>query len=73
MVREGSIRSRKRLYHHLYQSCTKPSSGLSDKCPLCLWEDKDGRIWIGTDGGGINCFDRKRNILPTIRKHWEKR
>lgn len=39
------------------KAAQNPASGLSDKCPLCLWEDKDGRIWIGTDGGGINCFD----------------
>lgn len=34
-----------------------PTGGLSHPSPLCLWEDADGMLWIGTDGGGINRFD----------------
>lgn len=25
--------------------------GMSDKTALCLYEDEDGIIWVGTDGG----------------------
>ncbi len=30
--------------------------GLSDNSVTVLHEDKLGRLWIGTDGGGINCL-----------------
>ncbi len=23
----------------------------------CFYEDHEGQIWIGTDGGGVNVFD----------------
>mgnify|MGYP002238950786 FL=1 len=57
MVREGVLGAEKGFITTYTKAAQNPASGLSDKCPLCLWEDKDGRIWIGTDGGGINCFD----------------
>lgn len=42
--------------------------GLSEKVVLSIYQD-DNEIWVGTDGGGINCFNpatRKfRHILPT--------
>lgn len=57
MVREGVLGVEKGFITTYTKAGQNPASGLSDKCPLCLWEDTDGRIWIGTDGGGINCFD----------------
>lgn len=57
MVREGVLGAEKGFITTYTKAAQNPASGLSDKCPLCLWEDTDGRIWIGTDGGGINCFD----------------
>lgn len=57
MVRAGVLGAEKGFITTYTKAAQNPASGLSDKCPLCLWEDKDGRIWIGTDGGGINCFD----------------
>ncbi|MDE8712180.1 two-component regulator propeller domain-containing protein, partial [Phocaeicola vulgatus] len=33
------------------------SNGLSDKSIISLYEDDDDKIWIGTDGGGINLYD----------------
>lgn len=38
------------------------SSGLSNPCALCLFQEKDEDvIWIGTDGGGLNRFDPESN------------
>ena len=51
MVREGVLGAEKGFITTYTKAAQNPASGLSDKCPLCLWEDKDGRIWIGTDGG----------------------
>ena len=35
--------------------------GMSDKTALCLYEDEDGIIWVGTDGGGLNRLEPKSN------------
>ena len=34
---------------------------ISDNRVYSLFEDKDGTIWIGTFGGGLNKFDKKNN------------
>ncbi|MBN8703375.1 MAG: SpoIIE family protein phosphatase [Bacteroidetes bacterium] len=34
-------------------------SGLSNDQILCFFQDKDGVVWMGTNGGGINKFDGK--------------
>lgn len=57
MVREGVLGAQKNFITTYTKASLDPTSGLSEKCPLCLWEDSDGSIWIGTDGGGINRFD----------------
>jgi signal transduction histidine kinase/ligand-binding sensor domain-containing protein len=41
----------------------------------CFKESKDGKIWIGTDGGGINIYDRKTQLfeyLPYVTIQGEK-
>ena len=70
MVREGVLGAEKGFITTYTKAAQNPASGLSDKCPLCLWEDKDGRIWIGTDGGGINCFDpQTEHFTPVSYTH----
>ncbi len=32
-----------------------------------MTEDKDGNLWIGTDGGGLNFFDRKKNEFTSYQ------
>jgi signal transduction histidine kinase/ligand-binding sensor domain-containing protein len=34
----------------------------------CFFEDSQGKIWIGTDGGGISIYDRKKNTFTNIGK-----
>ena len=33
----------------------------------CLCEDGNGRIWVGTDGGGLYEFDAKRHVLKAAK------
>ena len=74
MVREGVLGAEKGFITTYTKAAQNPASGLSDKCPLCLWEDKDGRIWIGTDGGGTYWYSSDgQEFSGTIRKHWEKK
>lgn len=56
-VREGVLCIEKSFITTYTLRKENPQAGLSDKCPLCLWEDRDGMLWIGTDGGGINRLD----------------
>lgn len=32
------------------------TSGLTEKAVACVYEEPDGTLWIGTDGGGINRY-----------------
>ncbi len=38
--------------------CTNKPDGLNFNNILCFAESKNGNIWIGTDGGGLNLLDR---------------
>jgi PAS domain S-box-containing protein len=40
----------------------KEENGLSDSAPLCFFEDRQGNIWIGYDGGGAGVFMGDRFI-----------
>lgn len=42
--------------------CIPDGSGLNNPVVTSFYEGKDGRIWIGTDGGGVNLFD------PVLKK-----
>lgn len=42
------------------------SNSLSDNRVLCLYENKNGLILIGTDGGGINILDPKFDSISNI-------
>ncbi|MEG1563661.1 MAG: response regulator [Bacteroides sp.] len=57
MVREGVLGAKENFITTYTKSPENDPSGMSEKCPLCLHEEVDGNIWIGTDGGGINCFN----------------
>jgi ligand-binding sensor domain-containing protein len=41
----------------------KTKNGPSDKSILCFAEDRDNQIWLGTDGGGLNQFDKKKQTF----------
>lgn len=39
--------------------------GLQTNNVLALCEDRSGLVWIGVEQGGINIFDRRRNLFET--------
>ena len=51
----GGLIGLKEIFIQTYQDVRLNSSyGLSDKTVADMYEDKDGFIWLGTDGGGMN-------------------
>lgn len=52
----------KRFHHN-----TKDSSSLTSNRIFCLSSDKEGNLWIGTEGGGLNLIEMKELKKDTIR------
>jgi len=47
-------------YPYIINNGSRASGGkLGDQCVTALCEDAQGTIWVGTEQGGLNCFDRK--------------
>jgi len=54
----GGIFSIKETYIKTYkEAILNNTNGLSEQSVISLYEEKDGIVWIGTDGGGINLYD----------------
>ena len=49
----------------LYRSYSTGNSSLSSDLVICLTE-KDGKIWAGTDGGGINVIDPENDVINVL-------
>jgi len=47
-----------------YKSEENNKSSISDNKTICLFEDKDANMWIGTFYGGLNKLDTINKILP---------
>ena len=44
--------------------------GLSEKSILCIYQDEDDEIWIGTDGGGINSLHPGNKKFHHVMSTW---
>jgi signal transduction histidine kinase/ligand-binding sensor domain-containing protein/CheY-like chemotaxis protein len=51
----------------VYKTDTEDPTTLSDPNVLCIAEDHHGDIWIGTEGGGFNRFDRRKETFVRYR------
>jgi len=40
---------------------------LSNNIIITLYEDRHGELWIGTEGGGLNHFDRQKEVFYSYR------
>ena len=49
-----------------YSSLTENTESISSNRITCLFEDSQKRLWIGTDGEGINYFDLKKEKFIRI-------
>ena len=47
------VQAQERMQFHHFTT----NDGLSSNSVRCLYQDRKGFIWIGTDGGGLNRFD----------------
>ncbi|MCP4594018.1 MAG: hypothetical protein GY842_25070, partial [bacterium] len=51
-----------------YQHDDDDPSSLSHDVVYTIFEDASGTLWVGTDGGGLNRFDRERLSFAHYRK-----
>ncbi len=56
-VYNGLINIREVSMKTYTEALSDRSLGLTNSIVLCLYRESPERIWIGTDGGGINCFN----------------
>jgi signal transduction histidine kinase/ligand-binding sensor domain-containing protein/DNA-binding response OmpR family regulator len=62
-VRDGAFEIREESVRTYGDVPFGSTFGLSNKAVISLCQDKDGIIWIGTDGGGVNRYDPKDGIF----------
>lgn len=59
---------------HNYNHNQLNSSSLSDDDVRCAFKDKDGSVWLGTTGGGLNFFNQANlnfiNITETVKPNF---
>lgn len=60
-VRDGMFGIRQVPIHTYKDVHLLNTEGISEKVVNCLFEDADGTLWIGTDGGGVNRYDASEN------------
>jgi ligand-binding sensor domain-containing protein/signal transduction histidine kinase len=62
------INSNDSVVEHIVANKRDPFS-LSYNDVLCIRQDKTGGVWIGTDGGGVNHYDKRLNNFKLLSKN----
>lgn len=57
----------KNIFHYYHKAYSK-GLGIRHDLALCFHEDKTNKVWIGTEGGGLSCFDPLKNSFNTYTK-----
>ena len=60
-VRRGAFCIKKSFIRTYGETAINNPNGLTESAIISLYEDEDGMLWIGTDGGGLNLFNPKTN------------
>jgi diguanylate cyclase (GGDEF)-like protein len=58
--------NRPRFIHYLHDP-NQPTASLPDNKVLAIEEDEEGRLWIGTDGGGLACLEPRTERFKLFR------
>jgi len=60
--------------HRLTQYAnTKKAGDISANKVICILDDGDGNLWLGTDGGGLNIFNKKTGTFKVFTdESWMK-
>lgn len=70
-VKGGLIHIRPTFMHTYGDAPLNVPSGLSEKAILSFYQEPDSeKIWIGTDGGGVNLFDPVRKQFKHFPETW---
>ena len=56
-VRRGAFCIKESFIRTYGETAFNNPNGLTEAAIISLYEDEDGMLWIGTDGGGINLFN----------------
>lgn len=63
----GNLKTPERLRFELYS----PKNGkINNISVLCLFEDSNRRLWVGTDGGGLSLYDDHKNIFIPVHNRF---
>ena len=62
-VRKGAFCIKKSYIKTFGESAMENSHGLTESSVISMYEEENGLLWIGTDGGGINLFDPQTELF----------